>query len=874
MVQGPVRLLAFFTFLLSLPTAFAQRPFVVLHTAVTEATEDRDLEVTANVPRYREIRDLVLHYRKKGTATYRSLPLKRTQGDFYEGKLPAGEIRAPGVEYYLEIIDRDGGSHVVFAAVEGPQLVKVLPAGPTARPSRTDLEEELAVFSEEQVFSAARQRQRIEESPSAITVITAEDIRNYGATSVAEVLRTVPGIDYMQISGADPNLAARGFNREQSNRLLTLIDGRSAYIDLFGMTFWEALHISVWDIDRIEVIRGPGSTLYGANAYGGVVNIFTKTPEQSKGMHFYLQGGDHGFTSTLMAGGKAGKATSYRISVTHDQASSFDKVTVDDKLGVRGNALVQFELPDGAKLVLRGGLLREFVGPIMSLNGPLGIEATLGYAQLNFDYKDLRFQAWYTGAKADLTRSFPLPKSLRIPGLGDVPFRNLFGDFALKDIPGARPDTLDLETTYTLEPIRLLRMTFGANYRLNQYNIPSFLEPENREHLFGLFGQFEIRPHPTLNINVGARYDLLSFANDVCPRGRITECLAGSVGKVAVDSFHNFSPRGALVWGFHPEHFLRVSGGLAFRNPAFVENLLRYEVAGAGVIPGNPPRTRPPIIFSGNEKLQPEQLREVELGYGTNLFGKRLRVNLDLFYLEGIDLIAFLPGSLLGALSGVAPLNSTYANLINARNYGFELSLRATFTSWLKAFLNYSYQKVELKDKQALLGRIAQGEFPGVSRLQDLTTVDSESPMHKLNFGINLTHAPTGLFFNLYGHFAGGTFRRNNFTTIPSTAVASLGGATLGQLTGAQAQEQLGAYFLLNANLGYRLFQGQLEVGVAGLNILGAYDTLNGSGFDPVTGELQNRRHLEYPRLALQGQIVGGEAIGARVYGFIRGHFR
>lgn len=870
--------------------ATAARPFAVLHTAITEATEGKDLEVNANIPRYRDVSELVLRYRVRGSRGFRSLTLKRSQSDFFEAKIPAKDVKPPAVEYYLFVRVRDGADKPAFASAATPQVIKVSPASASGGAGRTALEEELAVLTgEEEVVSAARVRQRIEESPSAITVITAEDIKNYGSTSIAEVLRTVPGMDFMQISAADPNLSARGFNKELSARLLTLIDGRSAYIDIFGNTFWEVMPISVWDIDRIEVIRGPGSTLYGANAFGGVVNIFTKKPDAEKGAAFYTQGGANGFNSTLTASGRANKHMTYRMSTTFDSVASFDRNSLEDKLGVRANAHLHFDLPIGATLDVRGGMLRENLGPIMSLNGPFKTEATMGYAQLNFDWKDLHIQAWYTGFKADILRSFPLPKTLNLPAAlgGTVPFSALFGNVSLSNITGARPDTLDFEATYNLEPVKQLRMVYGLNYRYNQYSLPTVLEPENKQHLFGVFGQFEIRPHRTLNINLGARADVAQFASDVCPRGADTDpmrganfrkCLAGdpSVRKQGVDSLVNFAPRGSLVWGFHRDHYVRVSGGLAFRNPSYVEKLVRFEVAPAGSLgPALGGRARPSINFVADETLGSERIASAELGYGANFFGRKLRVNLDMFYLEGSDLISFRSGSLLAALSG-QELSSSYVNLIDARNYGFELSLRANITTGVKAFVNYSWQRVELKDKADLLSRAVRAGYPAGTPLADITTIDTESPMHKLNFGVNLFHARTGLFANLYGHFVGATKRANNFTSIPTAPVPLPGGAapTFQQLTGGPTVTNsivdLDAYFLFNANMGYRFYDGQLEVGVSGFNVFGDY----GAAALNAAGGLADRRHLEYPRLNLQGQSFGGEAIGARVFAFLRGQFK
>jgi iron complex outermembrane receptor protein len=858
------------------PRADAQRPFVVLHTAVTEATSGKDLELTANVPRYREVSEVIARYRAQGSAGFRTITMARSQGDFFEAKIPAKDVRPPGLEYFLLIRDREGKTRPGFASAATPQSIAVLAAaGPGGR---TALEEELAVLGgEDEVVSAARVRQRIEESPAPITVITAEDIRNYGAHSIAEVLRTVPGMDFMQITAADPNLSSRGFNRELSARLLTLIDGRSAYIDIFGNTFWEVMPISVWEIDRIEVIRGPASTLYGANAFGGVVNIFTKSPDQAKGVHFYTQGGGHGFNSTLMTAGRANKHVSYRLAATFDQASSFDRITTEERIGVRANALVRFELGSGATLDVRGGMIRENLGPIMSLNGPFTTEATMGFAQLNFDWKNFHFQTWYSGFKADVSRTFPLPSSVRLPLGGmvrEIPFSQIVGDVRLRDITDARPDTIDMEATYQLGEGQLARTIVGLNYRYNGYNIPSLLEPENKQHLLGFFAQQEIRPHRTVNINLGARIDSLFYSSQVCPREQLTACLDGEAGapKQDVDALINFAPRGSVVWGFAKDHYLRAGGGIAFRNPSFTEKLIRFEVAPEGTLGPLGSQiamstTRPAINFAADTSLKSEQLRSVELGYGANFLAKRVRLNLDLFYLEGLDLIQFQSGSLLSALLGLQELSSQYKNLVDARNYGFEVSLRAQLGPYVKAFANYSWQRVELMKVGGVEARVARAQ----GNVADLTTIDTESPMHKLNFGINISHTPTGLFLNLYGHYVGSAQRRNLFTALPGAPVSIAPGATFGALTGARAFENIDQYFLLNANFGYRLFSGQLEIGVAGFNVLGDYGAV---AFDALTGALSDRRHLEYPRLNMPGAGFGGEAIGARVYGFIRGHFR
>ena len=133
------------------------------------------------------------------------------------------------------------------------------------------------------VITAARKEQPITEAPSTISVITEEDIRQSGAINLPDILRMVPGLDIMSVRLSDFNVTARGFNHLTANGMLSLIDGRSVYLDFLGTTLWDELPFVLEDIKRIEIIRGPGSALYGANAFHGVVNIITKSPRDLKG---------------------------------------------------------------------------------------------------------------------------------------------------------------------------------------------------------------------------------------------------------------------------------------------------------------------------------------------------------------------------------------------------------------------------------------------------------------------------------------------------------------------------------------------------------------------------------------------------------------
>ena len=122
-----------------------------------------------------------------------------------------------------------------------------------------------------QVTSVSKKEQALSRTAAAIFVITAEDIRTSGARNIPDLLRMVPGMDVAQINSNNWAISARGFNEEFSAKLLVLIDGRSIYTQTFGGVFWDTIDLPLENIERIEVIRGPGGTVWGANAVNGVI---------------------------------------------------------------------------------------------------------------------------------------------------------------------------------------------------------------------------------------------------------------------------------------------------------------------------------------------------------------------------------------------------------------------------------------------------------------------------------------------------------------------------------------------------------------------------------------------------------------------------
>ena len=158
----------------------------------------------------------------------------------------------------------------------------------------------------------------VSKTPAAVSVVTADDIRRSGAQSIPEALRLVPGLDVAQIDGSQWAVSSRGFNSEFANKLLVLQDGRSIYTPLFGGVLWDVQGAMMEDIDRIEVIRGPGATLWGANAVDGVINILSKSAQDTQGWLVSGGGGtfDQGFADARY-GGKIGDNAFYRVYGTY-----------------------------------------------------------------------------------------------------------------------------------------------------------------------------------------------------------------------------------------------------------------------------------------------------------------------------------------------------------------------------------------------------------------------------------------------------------------------------------------------------------------------------------------------------------------------------
>ena len=174
------------------------------------------------------------------------------------------------------------------------------------------------------VTSVSKKEQKLFDAAAAVSVLSNDDLRRSGATSVAEALRMVPGMSVGAISSSQWAVSTRGFNSLYANKLLVLVDGRAVYNPAFSGVYWDLQQMALEDVDRIEVIRGPGATVWGANAVNGVINVVSRSAKDSQGGLIYGGGGDvHQAFGGARYGGKIGEETYYRVFGSYQLNSDY-----------------------------------------------------------------------------------------------------------------------------------------------------------------------------------------------------------------------------------------------------------------------------------------------------------------------------------------------------------------------------------------------------------------------------------------------------------------------------------------------------------------------------------------------------------------------
>lgn len=401
--------------------------------------------------------------------------------------------------------------------------------------------EEMELLKEEETVSiASRYDQPISEAPSNVYVITDEDIRQSGAVDIPTILRRIPGMEVMQVTGAEFNVSMRGDNQLNANKLLVLVDGRSIYLDVQGTINWKMLPVTLPEIKRIEVLKGPASAVYGFNAFDGVINIITKSPEEMRGNTLQFGGGEFGtISSAAVHAGTQGKL-GYRLSVGHDQNQQWRN---SDALAFRMNRLnghTEYSLGSDSKLSVSGGLAdaNRYDGPIVGAAN-VGSTIVLSYANVAYERPDFFIRSWWYGLTANSVEAFPAVNNiLSVAGTNGAP--NLI----------TKGNTYNVEAQHSVTMGMTNKLTYGLNYRHNTLS-GTFVTALQSEDRFGLYLQDEWRPTEKFLISAGIRYDLDTFINPT------------------------LSPRVALLYKPADDHTFRAAVSIAYRPPTVLETPYR-----------------------------------------------------------------------------------------------------------------------------------------------------------------------------------------------------------------------------------------------------------------------------------------------------------
>ena len=551
------------------------------------------------------------------------------------------------------------------------------------------------------IITASKREQRIQDSPSAISIITEDDIQQSGAMSIPDVLKYVPGIDVMQTTSSHWEVNARGLNQIRSNKMLVLIDGRSVYLDYYGGVIWQGLPILMEDISRIEVIRGPISALYGANAFSGIINIITKSPRESAGTRFIADGGNiHNFRSSLIHGGREGKL-GYKFTGSLRNINKWrDKSSNSEKRGI-ANLKLDYLISGKSSLSFDTGFETGNIEQII-LSSILKFDGTTNYAKLNYNYSDLKFQFFWN--HGDIT---------------SPSFVN-YGEDAI-----TKYNTFDTEFYTNLNLGYKNTVTVGGSYRVNT-STSTIFDKRHRQNLLAGFLQHEFRPNKKIITLLGLRFDHHPLVKN------------------------NFSPRGSIIFEPVKNHTFRLTASQAFRNPSFSDSYLQISLEPVPLpSPPLPPGLDLNMTIIGNENLSPEKIETIECGYQT-FIKRKLNIKVDLFYNKISDFIGtggFITREYLrNPVSGELVINpetgqpiplfmtQSFVNLGSAETRGGEIDIDLLVNSWFRLRGNYSY-----------LDMINNYTFPDFYQMP---------PKNKFNIICNFSFR-NGILIDFMGHYVG-----------------------------------------------------------------------------------------------------------------------
>jgi iron complex outermembrane receptor protein len=463
----------------------------------------------------------------------------------------------------------------------------------------SDQDEALADFSLEQlsnivVTSVARQETRLGSAPAAVYVITNNDIARSGASSLPEALRLAPNLQVARRDAGGYAISARGFSTALSNKMLVLIDGRSVYSPLFSGVFWESQDVDLADIERIEVISGPGGTVWGANAMNGVINIITKSARDTQGGLLQAGGSRYAGRGMVRYGGKLADKVWYRAyAKTTRKEDAFDHAGTTSIAGRRSQAGFRVDAEgDGHSFTVSGDAYEGRFQQLQLADIVTSGASLLGRYTAHVAGGELRVQAWLDQTRRDQ----PSAKS--------------------------RLDTADLEIQHMLHIGARHQLAWGGGYRYSEDHeqnrgVLVFSPGDRSLRWASAFLQDEIALTGSLRATLGAKVEHNSYTgSEVLPSAR-------------------------LAWEMTPERMLWAAASRTVRAPSRIDRDVMQ------LLPG---RTQgPPYALAGGPDFRSETAQVIELGYRAQPSAS-LSYSATLFYSDYDHLRTLEPGTGQGAL--------------------------------------------------------------------------------------------------------------------------------------------------------------------------------------------------------------------------------
>jgi len=518
-----------------------------------------------------------------------------------------------------------------------------------------------------EVTTVSKEPEQVWRTPAAVYAITQEDIRRSGATSIPEALRLAPGVEVARIDADHWSVAIRGFAGQFSKNLLVLIDGRSVYTPLFSGVYWDAQNVMLEDVERIEVIRGPGGTIWGANAVNGVINIITKSAQDTQGVLAALGGGNvEQGTGDLRYGGTKAKGLHYRVYAMgalrgpefHSDDDRFDHWRTG-QIGFR------MDWRRGGKddFTLQGD------GYLAQSGERIDIASFTPIAEEMLDDK-----AYISGGNL-------LARWRHSMGEGsDIQIQTYFDRTNRKDLElGETRDTFDVDLVQRARIDGEQELTWGLGARVSPSNViqtsdgVNFLPHQQVDSIYSGFGQYVLPlARDKLWLTAGSKLEHNNFSG--------------------VD----YQPSVRLLWKPSQHQSFWTAVTRAVRTPSRVDQDVQFLI----VVQATPP---PPIFFDivGNPKLKAEKLIAYEMGYRTEVH-RNVYVDFTTFFNTYKDLQGYGPLSL-AASTTPPPLDLyillPYENAIEGRTIGMEIAPNWEITRWWQLRGSYSFLHMDLKDQ-------------------------------------------------------------------------------------------------------------------------------------------------------------------------------